>query len=390
MDRRHFLKLLGTLSLASLGPRDLAWATGPEGFRGDRILVLIELNGGNDGLNTLVPYTDPAYAGLRPQLAIPRDQVVALSPSLGMHPALAPLHPLWKRGHLAWVRGVGYPDPNRSHFRSIDIWETGSESHQYLDEGWIARLFAGAPAAPDRIAESIVLGNDAGPLEGAAMRNIIMSNPGNLIAQAQRMERRARATENPALRHILKVRADIQRAADEIAARVRTARPVEADFPGGKLGRGLQGLTRILAAGIRVPVFKLSHGSFDTHAGQLGTHQRLLGELAQGLVALEGVLRKLGLWERTLVMTYSEFGRRPAQNASGGTDHGTAAPHLLLGGRVRGGLHGHQPSLTDLAAGDLKHHVHFRDLYATVARRWWGLPGDPPGAAGGRVMDLLA
>lgn len=411
MRRRRFLQNLGALGLGGLGlgslvpggaPSLTAAPTGPTrpgpsprsqddigSPLGERLLVLVELSGGNDGLNTLVPYTDPLYYQLRPQLALPRDQVLPLSPTLALHPALAPLKPLWSQGHLAIVRGVGYPSPNRSHFRSIDIWESASDADEVLDDGWLARLLAGAPRPEALVADGLVLGGDVGPLEGDGVRAIVMQDPEQLVRQARRLSRNAREVRDPSLRHILEVRSHLQQAVDRIAARLKGSEAPPVELPGGKFGRSLRGLVRILAAGLPVPVVKLSLGSFDTHAGQLGTHARLLGELAQGLAGLARVLQDLGLWERTLVMTYSEFGRRPAQNASGGTDHGTAAPHFLLGGAVRGGLYGRQPRLDQLRAGDLAHHVHFRDVYATVARRWFGLTEDFLGGKRAYTMGFL-
>ncbi len=386
MKRRDFLHLLGSAPLlAGLYP-SLSWGA-PSSSQ--KLLILIEFKGGNDGLNTVIPFQDPTYYSLRPQLAIPRDQVLPLSETLGFHPALKALYSLFQRGQLAVVNGVGYPNPNRSHFRSIDIWETGSDSNEYLSEGWIAELYRAhpLPKAQVRVATGIILGTNPGPLDGDAMRNVVMTEPGRLVRQAARLKRQARATQNPSLRHILKVRADIQQAADEIAAKVQPKSMQSMDVPPGKFGKSLQALLKLLQADVHAPVVKMSLGSFDTHAGQLPAHRRLLTEFSDGLEALEKGLKKLGLWQDSLIMTYSEFGRRPAQNGSNGTDHGTAAPHFVMGGAVKGGLYGKQPSLTDLAGGDLKYGVHFRDLYATIAKHWWNGPTDFLGAAK-RGQDL--
>lgn len=395
MKRRDFLRLLSTTSLAAAVP-GVRWLASPASAAPtdavpdwSRLLVLVELKGGNDGLNTLVPYADPTYYSLRPQLAIPREQVHRLSPKLGLHPSLEPLMKVWRQGHLAVVRGVGYPDPNRSHFRSIDIWETASEADEYLDEGWLARLFRVEGPPGDRLADGVVLGNDAGPLEGEKLRTVVMSNPGNLIQQAKRLARKAAATENPALQHILKVRADVQQAADRLAKKMKSAKAVPVSMPGGKFGRALEGLLKMYSAGLEPPVVKVTLGGFDTHAGQAGTHANLMRQLGEGLAGLHEGLSRLGMLDRVLVMTYSEFGRRPAQNASAGTDHGTAAPHFVMGTGVKGGLHGRQPSLTDLVNRDLRHHVHFRDLYTTVARRWFGVRKDFLGGRRGFEMEFL-
>ncbi|MBI4967832.1 MAG: DUF1501 domain-containing protein [Rhodospirillales bacterium] len=340
----------------------------------DRTLVLIELNGGNDGLNTVVPLTDPLYEKLRPKLAIPKAQTLALSAEAGFHPALAPLMPVWRLGEMAIAQGVGYPKPNRSHFRSIEIWETASASDEVLDEGWIARLFAGAPPPALNPADALVLGNSSrGPFEGGGLRLIVLDRKGEGLKRPDRVSPATHPVRNPALEHILGVRADLIRAGQALFERPLSGPKPAGDFPASPIGQGLESAARILMAGLKVPVLKIAHGSFDTHANQLPQHEKLLSELAQGLAAFRLALKAAGLWDRVLVMTYSEFGRRAQENASRGTDHGTAAPHLLIGGRVKGGFYGEAPSLAKLEGGDLVHTLDFHQLYATVAEGWWGL-----------------
>src|SRR5229473_5050746 len=208
MDRRHFLKLAGYVPLASLAPElmtGVAWSATPAGADYRKLLLLIELKGGNDGLNTLVPYANPTYYALRPKIGIPREQVVQLSDSVGLHPALEPLLPLWKSRELAVLQGVGYPAPNLSHFRSIEIWDTASKSDEYLQDGWLTRTFAAAPTPADFAADGVIVGSsDLGPLAGAGTRAIALANTEQFLRQARLAAPEGKA-RNKALQHILKV-----------------------------------------------------------------------------------------------------------------------------------------------------------------------------------------
>jgi uncharacterized protein (DUF1501 family) len=398
MNRREFLKALGAIPLVLLAPPWLKknWAAAGATERSNqgtwpRTLLLLELHGGNDGLNTLIPYQDPRYYDVRPRLAIPREQVKQLTAGLGLHPALEPLMPLWEAKELAIVAGVGYDHPNRSHFRSIEIWETGSESEQTLDEGWLSRLFARHPLPADFTAEGIVLGRgEAGPLAGVHSRIVTLQDPAQFLREAELVHPVSQTTSNRALAHILEVQREITRASGDLEIRLKQAALPSVPFPTTRIGKQLEIAAMLVSARVPAAVIKVTHGSFDTHAGQLNMHQRLLQELAEALTAFRANLGQAGLWERVLVMTYSEFGRRVAENGSQGTDHGTAAPHFFMGGRVKGGLYGSQPSLEDLQAGDLKHRVDYRILYNTVIQNWWGLRGDLFGSSAFPPLNCIS
>lgn len=387
MKRRDFLKLTGLSPLVLMLPEVEAQASG---VHWERVLVLVELRGGNDGLNTVVPYQDEQYYRLRPQLAVPRQNVMQLSAQLGFNPALEPLMPVWRAGELAFVLGVGYPDPNRSHFRSIEIWDTASNSNETLQTGWIARLFARQKPPATFAADGIVLGLDPGPLRGPNVRTITMREPQRFLERARQVQPTAVQTSNRALAHLLTVQNELSQAATRLQGTVAVSPEPDTAFPSTPLGRQLQVVARLLTSRTPVAVLKVSHGSFDTHSNQRTTHDRLLRELAEALVAFRQAMQTANLWQHVAVMTYAEFGRRAAENGSAGTDHGTAAPHFLLGGRVRGGLYGQQPSLTNLADGDMRHVVDYRSLYATVARRWWGITGDFLQGRKFPVLDCLA
>jgi uncharacterized protein (DUF1501 family) len=386
MDRRNFLKIAASTPLLTLPVAvapDVAWAVAPAPVGYGNLLVLVELKGGNDGLNTLVPYANPTYYGLRPKLAIPRDQVVQLGDGVGLHPSLEPLLPLWKNRELAVLQGVGYPAPNLSHFRSIEIWDTASGSHQYLQDGWLTRTFALAPTPADFAADGVIVGSpDLGPLSGGGTRAIALANTEQFLRQS-RFATAEGQTRNRALQHILKVEADIVQA----AARLKSDYAFLESFPQGPFGNAIRTACQVVANRPGVAVVRVTQTGYDTHSGQAPTHARLLGELAAGVVALKNALGELKRWDDTLVLTYAEFGRRPKENLSNGTDHGTASAHFVLGGRVAGGLFGEQPSLERLSGdGNTGYSIDFRSVYATALDRWWNVPSTGP--LGGRFTPL--
>jgi len=383
IDRRAFLRFPLAAAVSVAMPR--AFAQAGEATR--KLLILVELKGGNDGLNTVIPYADPEYARLRPRLAIARDQLVVLDERNALHPSLEKLLPTWRDRQLAVVRGVGYPQPNLSHFRSIEIWDTGSKSDEYLDEGWLARSFARSPPPPGFAADGVVVGSaDLGPLGGAQARTIALTNPEQFVRSA-RLARGEGEGRNAALRHILKVEHDVQQSARRIAAN----HPFRTEFPTGPFGNAVRTTAQLAANPAGVAAIRLTLGGFDTHANQAGLHANLLRQLGDGLAALRGALEEAGRWDSTVVATYSEFGRRARANQSGGTDHGTANVHFAMGGRVRGGLHGAGPELGRLDGnGNLPFAVDFRSYYATFLERWWGV--DSSAIFGGRfpTLELLA
>lgn len=390
MQRRHFLHAFSSATggalLAAHAP---GWAQGaaqrPTSLI-DRILILVELKGGNDGLNTVIPFADPTYAQLRPVIALKADEVLQLDAKTGLHPALKPMLGLWETGQLGIVQGVGYPEPNLSHFRSIEIWETGSKSTEYLADGWAARgMKAGFAARGNFTTDGVLIGGtEMGALAGA--RAVSLNNPEAFVNQSRLALANAgvdpvlaaRAKGNPALQHLLRMEGDINQAANGLRGDKYNFTTV---FPAGGFGNSVKAAAQVVASQVAkpageggVPVITLSLGSFDTHQNQLGTHAALMKQLAEGLVALQSSLSELGAWDRTLVMTFSEFGRRARQNNSNGTDHGTAAPHFVLGGAVRGGLYGQAPDLSRLdAAQNTRYTTDFRQLYSTVAKDWWGV-----------------
>jgi uncharacterized protein (DUF1501 family) len=381
MNRREFMLTTGAATMAVALPT--AAVAQAAGSRYDKLLVLVELKGGNDGLNTVVPFADAGYFSLRPRIGVARDQVLQLDPRTGLHPSLAPLLPLWQARELAVVQGVGYPQANLSHFRSIEIWDTASKSGEYLPDGWLARAFAQAPVPRSFAADGVIVGgNEMGPLAGAGTRAIALANPEQFLKQA-RLAAPAGASGNAALAHILKVEQDIVQAASGLSS----GHAFSTEFPQGAFGNAVRAAMQVVASRAPVAAIRVTLNGFDTHANQSATQQRLLKELAEGLAALKGALVELDRWNTTLVMTYAEFGRRPRENQSAGTDHGTANAHFIAGGRVKGGLYGAPPAFDRLDGnGNLPFAVDFRELYATVLERWWGVPSQA--ALNGRFSPL--
>jgi uncharacterized protein (DUF1501 family) len=382
MRRRDFLSI-GAASAAALWLPRQAFSQEAAGYR--RLLVLIELKGGNDSLNSVVPYADAAYHALRPRIGVRRDDVIQLDERTGLHPALKPLAALWQAKDLAIVQGLGYPQPNLSHFRSIEIWDTASKAEETLSEGWLARAFLAKPPPAGFAADGVVVGStDLGPLAGTGPRTLSLNETEQFLRQA-RLAGGGTARGNAALNHILKVQADIQQAAAHLNPNIA----FRTEFPKTPFGNAVRTAAQLAANEAGVGVVRLTLGGFDTHQNQPGVQPRLLGDLAEGIAALKSALVEIKRWDSTLVMTYAEFGRRPQENGSNGTDHGTVAAHFVTGGRVKGGLYGQAPRLDRLEGGNLAHAVDFRSLYATALERWWGLPSRGTLKGNFEPLDLL-
>ena len=371
MNRREFLQYSSLIPLAGVAP-ELLFAAGKQSHP-SQIVLLVELKGGNDGLNTLIPFRDDNYHRARPKIrvknGIPLKNRNAVD--VALNPYLKQILPLWKEGHMAWVQGVGYNKPSRSHFHSIDIWETASTRNNE-DRGWLTRVLPESPSSVN----GIVLGdNNLGPMGGRAGSAVAMEDPKTFLRQTKYLNKLHFKASNSSLAHMLNVQNQINTAASELD-RVYRGRRSPVRFPTSRFGRKLELVTQMIINGMNTPVYKVSLEGFDTHASQVDQHNNLLHHLGGGLKAFTDAMKKAGLWNNVLIMTYSEFGRRVAENHSGGTDHGSAAPHFVLGGRVRGDIYGKQPSLDPdkLHDGDLIYNTDFRALYATLAQRWWRRP----------------
>lgn len=406
MRRRDFLTFAGGLGAAWLAPtpvfaaaRDLSGMLPAAGGNYGNLLILIELKGGNDGLNTVIPYADPLYASLRPTIGVKREQVVQLDEHSGLHPEMRALLPMWQARELAIVQGVGYPQPNLSHFRSIEIWNTASRSDEYLRDGWLSRAFAEQAVPPGFDADGVIVGSaELGPLGGGA-RAVTLTNPAQFLRDANLASANASQVSNPALAHVLRVENDIVKAADGLRPR-QGQYVLRTPMPPGAFGNVVKTALQVVAAadsptGVPLPgrgvaVLRLTLNGFDTHQNQPGQQANLLRQLSQGMMALRSGLTELNRWQSTMIVTYAEFGRRARENQSNGTDHGTVAPHFIAGGRVRGGLYGDVPRLDRLDGnGNLPFAVDFREVYATVLQRWWGLNPQPVLGGAFKPLDVL-
>lgn len=368
------------------------------GVPDERILVVVQFSGGNDGLNTVVPFGSPEYYRARPGIGIPEREALALggAEGLGLHPQLAPLKDMYDNGLVAVVNGVGYPNPNRSHFKSMDIWHTADTTA--TGDGWLGKYFdaeccgygkgesgtpepAGGPPglAIGRSAPLAMQGRKVMPVAfenvelfrwaGLDIHKTLREPYDALNRRTEGEGQAARPDSNAAF--LLRTAMDAQVSSDLI--RKAVANRPRTQFPGTEIGRQLSMVASMIQAGLKTRVYYVQHGGFDTHAGQGGSngrHGQLLNQFAAAVKAFYTELKAQGNDTRTLTMSFSEFGRRVAQNQSQGTDHGTAAPMFLLGPMVAKGAHGAYPSLRDLDDGDLKFTTDFRGVYAGVLDHW--------------------
>ncbi len=389
--RREFLKLgvggIGLLAFSRVAPSFLvesAFADTPRPEKDRSILVLVQLAGGNDGLNTLVPYADANYRRLRPTLGLAKEQLVAIDDRFALHAACTPLHRLLQDGKLGIVQNVGYPNPNHSHFRSTEIWETASDSNTTLPTGWLGRYFdsncQGQPGADhdpcgvnisNEVPQSFLAAQDH-PTFSYSLNGRSRGRPPENLNLLEAMALRT-AYDHPHdnagyLSHTMLDALVTERRFQTILDGYKPG----ADYPGSGFANSLRNVAALIAAGVSTRVYYVSLTGFDTHANQLNTHANLLKQLSEGLAAFQKDLESKKLDQQVLTMTFSEFGRRPSENESKGTDHGTAAPLFVLGSRVKAGLHGAAPNLDVAHNQDLTFSTDFRQVYATVLGKWLG------------------
>ncbi len=390
--RRQFLSAAARssalISLSPLVPQILLQATAAAAESpGERVLVVVQLTGGNDGLNTVVPYGDDAYRRNRFTLAIGADQVLKIDGYAGLHPSMRGFAKLLEDGKLAIVQGVGYPNPNRSHFESMDLWHTAHQAAVNRPSGWLGRYLDAAAKRDGRDVPAMHLGAEQQPL--ALVGQDIQ------VPSIQSLERfRLEVDGDSELRRVVQTSVTAERPADNdlltfvqnsTTAALTSSERVEhalgnyrtpVSYPDTGLAQKLRTVAQLIDAGMSTRIYYLALDGFDTHSNQGATHANLLAELSDATAAFLQDLSQHDHAQRVLLMTFSEFGRRVKENASQGTDHGAAAPMFLAGGTVKPGLHGKHPSLTDLQEGDLKHHTDYRQVYATVLQDWLGWKSD--------------
>jgi uncharacterized protein (DUF1501 family) len=388
LNRRNFLKRSSLVALATGLPEFLLRTASAAEPGKETILVLIELTGGNDGLNTLIPYADDLYQKARPTLGFRKDQVIRLNDYVGLHPGMHGLDRLISDGQVAIVQGVGYPNPNRSHFESMDAWQSGDPERRPLD-GWIARSlntphwriggdFAAMQVGSERLPLALqgASGNVVS-VQPNRQDQFVAGNPVTFTSAPQRklmheLSKSAVAKDEGSLLDFVRRRhVQTYDTIDRLQAAIGEPQPSRnAHFGEGAFAHQLSLISRLIAKDFGTRVFYLSLSGFDTHADQVQTQAGLLEQLATGLGTFFEELRTAGHDKRVLAMTFSEFGRRVQENGSHGTDHGAASCLFVVGPAVKGGPIGTHPSLKDLDAGDLRYTVDFRQVYATILDQW--------------------
>jgi len=392
MQRRQFLKVSAAgsslVAFSGLMPGFLGHtaAQSPTSERPgarDTILVVVQLTGGNDGLNTVIPFNDAEYQRLRPTLK--QSSYHRIDDRVAFHSSMNGLHGLLQDNAVCIVMGVGYPNPSQSHFRSMDVWHAASTAEE-LNEGWIGKALRHIPAAASfHLASS----NEAAPLAltGAPARvpsiatlddfQLRLEASGSMDRRRQRelldAASRTAATTPDLLDFVRRTATQTYASSRRLQEIGRNYQP-RVPYPASALGNHLKMSAQLIDAGLGARLFYVTLDGFDTHAGQAGPHANLLRDVSDSITAFYRDLSARGHGERVLIMTFSEFGRRARENGSRGTDHGSGAPMLLVGGRVRSGVIGDHPSLTNLDDGNLRHHTDFRQVYATILDRWLGVP----------------
>lgn len=378
MKRRKFLQQSALISSSAFVPNFLQQGNWNTSFssRTGKYLIIIQLNGGNDGLNTFVPYSNDLYYSYRKGLAIDKKDILQINQDMGMNPALAPIQNLFYEGEACLLNQVGYPNPNRSHFRSMDIWETGSGADEVLKTGWLGR-YLDKQCPSQNPHDAIEIGNElCMTLKGEDRKGFVFRNIKALQKRSQDRffsyldQDHLKGGGGDGIHYLYKTLIDTKKSAAFLHDKVKTHRS-NSEYPNSRFGKDLKTVAELVTSDSDTKIFYTSLGSFDTHVNQKFTQNRLLKQYAEGLNALVEDLKMNKLWDDCCVMTFSEFGRRVKKNASGGTDHGTANNVWLMGGKINsGGVYNAATDLTDLKDGDLKHKIDFRDIYADIINNW--------------------
>lgn len=384
IKRRAFLQA-GSLAAATLMMPKFLKAFERQPYQlvphNNKVVVILQLSGGNDGLNTVIPIQNDIYYSSRPQLGIQKDTTAVLTDEVALHPALNGFKALYDEGCLGILNNVGYPNPDRSHFRSMDIWQTGSEANQVWQTGWLGRYLdaqcngCGRPTQAMEMDDILSLA-----LKGEQEKGMAVKDPRRLYNTSHEKFFKDVSAGHLAARHnheevadyLYKTMAETLSSADYIFAQSRL-RPTKAIYPATELGNNLKTIASLILSDIDTKVYYVSLGSFDTHVNQQAQQQRLFSEMNDAVASFVKDLKDNNRFNDVLLFTFSEFGRRVAQNASGGTDHGTANNMFFIsGGLQQKGLLNAIPSLADLDEGDLKYNVDFKQVYATVLNKWLG------------------
>ncbi len=383
-NRRNFLKntvlaSAGTLLvphfLKALQAKDSGLFNVPTGKR----VVVIQLSGGNDGLNTVVPYRNDLYYQLRPKLAIPKKEIISLNDELGLHPSLKGIKDLYDDGLVSVINNVGYPNPDRSHFRSMDIWQTGSAADEYLSTGWIGRFLDAScqgtchPYTAIEVDDSLSLAMKGKNVKGIAVempQKLYKSTKDRKLATLVENYQKNTHGADANVGYLYKTMIETFSSAEYIYKHSKSY-GTHQNYPAGKFANQLKTVASLINSGADIKVYYVTISGFDTHSNQVGKQGKLLSSYADGVKAFVDDLKQNQTLDDTLIMTFSEFGRRVHENASGGTDHGTANNVFVIGGKLKkAGIYNAAPDLEKLDNGDLKYAVDFRSIYATLLSKW--------------------
>ncbi len=376
--RKDFIQI-GSLATASLMlPKFLkAFETKQLVPPGNKVLVVVQLSGGNDGLNTVIPYRNDIYYRERPRLAIEKSKAIQLTDEAGINPALQAFKSLYDEGNLAILNGVGYPNPDRSHFRSMDIWHSASDSKEYVNTGWLGRYLDAQCKGCDKPVQALEIDDMLSlAMKGDGQSGLSFKDPRRLYNSSNvpffKDISTTHARSEETVDYLYKTMRETISSADYIYQQ-SMVRAAASNYPATELGKNLRTIASLILSDITTKVYYVSLGSFDTHINQDGQQKRLFSELNDAIKSFCADMKNNNRFDDVMLMTFSEFGRRVSQNASNGTDHGTANNMFFVGGGLkRQGLLNALPSLTDLKDGDLQHSVDFKSVYATVLKKWLG------------------
>jgi len=378
IKRKEFIQAGSLATAALMMPKFLKAFEAPDLVPpGNKVMVILQLSGGNDGLNTVIPVRNDLYYKARPKLGIDRLKALSLTDEVGLNPALTGFKDLFDDGSLAIMNNVGYPNPDRSHFRSMDIWQTGSQSSDYITTGWVGRYLDAQCSGCDKPTQAIEIDDVLSlAMKGEHVKGIAVKDPRRLFGTANEKffrdvmkNHRDEPGEQP-VDYLYKTMAETLSSADYIFQKSRM-HPTNAEYPKTDLGNSMKTIASLIFSDINTKVYYVSLGSFDTHINQEAQQTRLFTELNDAVKAFVKDLKQQNRFEDVMLFTFSEFGRRVEQNASGGTDHGTANNMFLIsGGLQQKGVLNPLPDLADLNEGDLKYKVDFKNVYATVLKKW--------------------
>lgn len=380
LKRKQFLQV-GSLATASMMlPKFMKAFEAPQLVPpGNKVMVILQLSGGNDGLNTVIPVRNDIYYKVRPKLGISRENALQLTDDAGLHPALTGFKELYDNGSLGILNNVGYPNPDRSHFRSMDIWHSASDSDKFVDTGWLGRYLDAQCAGCDKPTQALELDDMLSmAMKGEQVKGLAMKDPRRLFNTSNEKffrevikNHQDDHNEQP-VDYLYKTMAETMSSADYIFKQSKI-HPTSTVYPTTDLGNSFKTIASLIFSDINTKVYYLSLGSFDTHVGQDGQQRKLFTEMNAAISAFVKDMQQNNRFQDVMLMTFSEFGRRVAQNASGGTDHGTANNMFFIsGGLKQKGLLNAMPDLNDLKNGDLQHKVDFKNVYATLLNRWLG------------------